>query len=141
MDEISVPPALSQSQPPQPQSSVAPMQICPQCHLPQPPEFYFCPNCGAKLRVPPISTTTGTQILLYLFSAILPWIAYLAITKWEGIKYIRSSDPQARAIGYIALGILVVSSVIAFWLAAIWINQTINSVTTGINNPGSLLGS
>jgi len=49
-----------------------------------------------------------------------------------GIKYIRSSDPQTRAVGWIALGILVVSSVIAFWLAAVWFNQTINSVTSGL---------
>lgn len=51
----------------------------------------------------------------------------------------RSPDSRTRAIGYVALGILVVSSVIAFWLAAVWINQTINSVTTGINDPNSLL--
>lgn len=91
--------------------------------------------------MPPLSITIGSQILLYLFSAVLPWIAYLAITKWEGIKYIRSSDPQTRAVGWIALGILVVSSVIAFWLAAVWFNQTINSVTSGFNDPNSLLGS
>jgi uncharacterized paraquat-inducible protein A len=133
MNEIPVPQTASPSQP---QSQ---LQLCPQCHLPQPTEFYFCPNCGAKLSTPPLSTTTGSQILLYLFSAVLPWIAYLAITKWEGVKYMRSPDSQTRAIGYIALGILVVSSVIAFWLAAVWINQTINSVTSGINDPNSLL--
>jgi len=90
--------------------------------------------------MPPLSTSTGSQILLYLFSAILPWIAYLAITKWEGIKYIRSSDPQVRAIGYIALAVLVISSIIAFWLTAEWIDQQINSAMTAagnINNFGS----
>ncbi|MDR3582209.1 MAG: zinc ribbon domain-containing protein [Candidatus Pacebacteria bacterium] len=114
-------------------SAVPVAPICPQCHLPVRPEYYFCPNCGQKLHVPPLSTTVVSQILLYVFSAILPWIAYLAITKWEGIKYIRSGDARARTIGWIALGILVVSSVVAFWLATVWIDQTINSTLTGVN--------
>lgn len=127
--------------PVQPQVSPvsAQMMVCPQCHLPQSADFYFCPNCGTKLRTPPLSTSVMSQILLYLFSAVLPWIAYLAITKWEGIKYIRSGDPRARAIGYIALVILVVSSIVAFWQVGVWVNQTLNSVTAGVNSQNSLL--
>ena len=113
--------------------------VCPQCHLPQSPEFYFCPNCGTKLRTPPLSTSVISQTLLYLFSAVLPWIAYLAITKWDGIKYMRSPDSQTRNIGYIALIILVVSSIIAFWLVGVWINQALSSVTSGLNGSNSIL--
>lgn len=131
MDEIPVPQSTSQL-------PVAATQLCPQCHLAMPADFYFCSNCGTKLRVPPLSTTTTSQVLLYLFSAILPFIAYLAITKWEGIKYIRSGDPRTRAIGYIALGILTVSSIVVFWWSIVWIQQTLNSVTSGINDPNSL---
>jgi hypothetical protein len=98
------------------------------------PEYYFCPNCGANLRVPPLSTSVLTQILIYLFSAVLPWIAYLAITKWPGVKYIRSGDPQARAIGWISLIVLVVSSVIALWLTTIWIDQQVNAAMTSVGN-------
>ncbi len=130
-------PSVPQPQPPAEASQVLGAQICPQCHLPVQPEFYFCPNCGAKLRVPPIATDVQAQVLLYLFSAVLPWIAYLAITKWEGVKYIRASDRQARTIGWIALGILVASSVVAFWLATVWINQQINAAMTDVGNIGS----
>jgi hypothetical protein len=108
--------------------------ICPQCHLPVLPEYYFCPNCGAKLNVPPLSTSAGSQILLYLFSAVLPWIAYLAITKWDGIKYLRSKDSQSRTIGWIALSILVASSIIALWLTVSWIDQSVNSAMTDVGN-------
>ena len=111
--------------------------ICPQCHFPVRPEYYFCPNCGANLRTPPLSTTVGTQILIYLFSAALPWIAYLAITKWPGPKYLRSVNPQARAIGWIALAILVASSVAAVWLTTVWINQQISSALSDVGNIGS----
>ncbi len=140
MDEISVPqPVPPPTQPPLSplRPSTPPMQVCPQCHLSQPLEFYFCPNCGAKLRAPSLSVSTTSQILLYLFSAVLPWIAYLAITKWEGIKYIRSSDPQARMIGYFALGILAVSSLIMFWLTAMWVSQSISSAMNDVGNVNS----
>jgi hypothetical protein len=125
MEEIPVPQT-------QPQTTSAPMQICPQCHLSMPLEFYFCSNCGARLRVPPLSTTVMSQALLYLFSAVLPWIAYLAVTKWEGIKYIRSNDSRSRAIGYIALIILVVSSVAMIWYGIIWLQQLTNSLLGGV---------
>ncbi len=128
---------ISSPLPPVPANSFT---VCPQCHLPVRPEFYFCPNCGAKLHIPPLSTTIGMQIWIYLFSAVLPWIAYLAITKWQGMKYIRSSDPRARAIGYLALAILVLSSIIAIWLTTVWINQSISSAVSSVNNLGSFGG-
>lgn len=119
----------------QPQTSATP--ICPQCHLPVLPEYYFCPNCGQKLHVPPLKTGVSAQVWLYIFSAILPFIAYLAITKWRGIAYMRSSNARARVIGWIALGILVASSVFVFWWTAMWIDQTINSAMTDASSIGS----
>jgi hypothetical protein len=120
---------------PVPQSNpIEAAPVCPQCHLPVRPEYYFCPNCGQKLNVPPLSTSVGSQILLYLFSAVLPWIAYLAITKWEGIKYMRSPNPRARIIGWIALAVLIASSIIALWLTVSWIDQSINSAMTDVGN-------
>ena len=122
---------------PAPFAQTAASLVCPQCHLPVRPEYYFCPNCGTNLRTQPLSTQIGSQVLIYLFSAVLPWIAYLAITKWQGLKYIRSGDPRARAIGWIALGILVASSVVAFWLTTVWINQQISSAMNDVGNIGN----
>ena len=133
-------PQASAAQPvPAPFAQTEASLVCPQCHLPVRPEYYFCPNCGTNLRRPPLSTTIGAQVLIYLFSAALPWIAYLAITKWQGLKYIRSGDPQARAIGWIALGILVASSVVAFWLTTVWINQQISSALNVVGGTGNFL--
>lgn len=110
--------------------------ICPRCHFPVKPEYYYCPNCGAKLTEPPIATGVVDQLLLYAFSIILPWIAYLAITKWQGIKYLRAPDPRAKQIGLIALILLVVSSLVAIWLTTIWIQQYIQSSINDVNNLG-----
>ena len=108
--------------------------ICPRCHFPVKPEYYYCPNCGVKLSEAPMGTGLMDQVLLHAFSIILPWIAYLAITKWQGIKYLRSADPRAKQIGLIALILLIVSSIVAFWLTYVWIQQYIQTSLTDFNN-------
>lgn len=138
MDENTVPTPPQQAQP-APAVVAAPL-ICPRCHFPVKPEYYFCPNCGAKLSEPPMSTGVVDQLLLYAFSIILPWIAYLAITKWQGIKYLRSPDTRAKQIGLIALILLVASSVIAVWLTTVWIQGYIQQSLNDVNNLGSGLG-
>ena len=112
--------------------------VCPRCHFAVRPEYYFCPNCGAKLTEPPLGVALIDQLLLYAFSIILPWIAYLAITKWQGIKYLRAPGSQAKQIGLIALGLLIVSSIIMFWLTAIWIQGYIQQSLNDVNNLGGL---
>ena len=106
--------------------------VCPQCHQPVTPEQFFCPNCGAKLSDPPLSTNTSAQILLYVFSIVLPVICYLAVTKWQGAKYIKSPDPKAQQIGWIAAGLLAASTIITFWLYGVWINQALQSSLGGL---------
>ncbi|HUC01654.1 MAG TPA: zinc ribbon domain-containing protein [Candidatus Paceibacterota bacterium] len=117
-----------------PGMGVAVSFICPRCHFPVKPEYYFCPNCGVKLTEPPIGVGLLDQLLLYAFSIILPWIAYLAITKWQGIKYLRSADARAKQIGLIALILLVASSVVAFWLTYQWIEGTVQSSVNAVNS-------
>ncbi len=110
--------------------------LCPQCHQPVTATEYFCPNCGKKLNEPPLSTSAGAQAGLYIFSIILPMICFLAVTRWRGIKYARSDDPKTRQIGLIAIALLAVSTFVTFWLAAIWINQTIQSSVNSVGNLG-----
>jgi predicted amidophosphoribosyltransferase len=144
MDEVSLP------TPPQPEpvvstvtamSATVPSQpICPRCHFSTKPEYYFCPNCGAKLTEPPIGTGLVDQLLLYAFSIILPWILYLAITKWQGIKYLRAPNARAKQIGLIALVLLIVSSVVAFWIMDMWVQNLLQgfsqSQTSDLNSLG-----
>jgi len=115
-----------------------PSPICSRCHFPVKPEYYFCPNCGIKLTEAPLGTGVTDQLLLYAFSLILPWIAYLAITKWQGIKYLRSPDKNAKRIGLIALILIVASSAVAFWLTYVWFQGYVQSSMDQFN---SLVGS
>ena len=104
--------------------------LCPQCYQPVLPAYHFCPNCGKKLNEPGLSTDVMSQILLYGFSIVLPIICYLAVSYWQGIKYIKSPNPQAQQIGWIALAILIISSIITFWTFGVWINQFIQAQTS-----------
>jgi hypothetical protein len=94
--------------------SSAPL-LCSYCHQPLLPQYYFCPNCGTKVKAPPLSTTPLAQAWLYGFSIILPVICYLAVSKWQGQKYFRSADPQAKQIGAIAWTLLILSTIVTFW--------------------------
>ncbi len=136
MEETTIPSPAPVPTPVPPQAQ-APLQqpmpmICPQCHQPIKPEYYFCPNCGKKLSEPGLSTTVSAQVMLYAFSIVLPIIAYLAITKWEGITYARSADPKAQQMGWIAIGLLTVSSIIVLWWTTAWIDGFIKAQTSTV---------
>lgn len=107
--------------------------ICPNCHQPILPSYYFCPNCGYKLSTPPLSTSVGAQVLIYAFSVILPWIAFIMITKWPGVKYFKSSDEKTKMIGAIAWSLLILSTIFTIWAAYVWTEEAIQSSIQSIN--------
>lgn len=107
--------------------------ICPTCHLPTKPEYYFCPNCGTKLKQAPLSTSVISQISLYTFSIILPMICFLFVTKWQGITYIKSKDKKEKTIGAIACALLFLSTIFTIYFAYIITLQTVQSQIDAIN--------
>jgi hypothetical protein len=110
--------------------------ICPQCHQVVLPAYYFCPNCGKKLSDPALSTSVATQAWIYVFSAILPIICFLAVSYWPGVKYLRSADPAAKQIGLIASVIMGISTIVTFWLGIVWVQQAVQSSLNSVNNLG-----
>ena len=74
----------------------------------------------------------AAQLWLYAFSIILPFIAYLAIGYWQGIKYARSDDAKAQQTGWIAIALLAISTIVTFWLTAVWINGAVQSATSSL---------
>jgi hypothetical protein len=107
--------------------------ICPACHQPILPQYYFCPNCGAKINSAPLSTTVGTQAWIYAFSIVLPMILFIFVTRWPGVKYFKSLDPKAKRIGQIAWALLIISTIVTIWLVYVWTQQTIQSSINSIN--------
>ena len=107
--------------------------VCSVCHQPILPQYYFCPNCGAKINTAPLKTTAGAQVGLYAFSILLPIICYVFITRWQGMKYFKSHDVKTKRIGEISITLLVLSTLVTFWLAYFWTNEAIQSSITSIN--------
>lgn len=107
--------------------------ICPTCHQPVLPAYYFCPNCGTNLRPKPLPTDPWSQAQLYVFSIILPMICFLFVTRWQGMYYVRSQDSKAKQIGMIAWTLLIASTVLTIYFAYIWTQEAIQSATDSIN--------
>lgn len=115
--------------PPQAQA----VMICPVCHEPILPTYYFCPNCGAKLAgAKPLSTSLLTQLWIYLFSIILPAIAFLAIGYWPGIKYLQSPDWNRKQVGIVALILMLASTALLTWWGIVWFEGFVQSSTGGL---------
>jgi hypothetical protein len=127
---------MDPNSPEQPTPTSAPL-VCSYCHQPIQPTFYYCPNCGTKLTVAPLSTTPLTQTWIYAFSIVLPFICFLAIGKWPGLKYYRSEDPKTKSIGMTAWILMLLSTVVMCWLAYVWtmdaIQSTMNSINTDLS--------
>lgn len=111
--------------------------LCTNCHIELLPTYYFCPNCGTSAHELPLSTTTWTQTQLYMFSIILPLICFLTISKWKGLKYLRSQEKEARVVGIIACTLLVVSTIFTVYFTIIatekLIQNTMNSVNVDVD--------
>ena len=114
-------------------SSVPDIDVCPICHQPILSTYYYCPNCGYKLSTPPLSTTVMAQLGLYAFSIILPFIAYIMVTRWQGIKYFKSTDPKTKQIGAVACSLLFLSTILGIYLTYVWTEEAIQSSVNSIN--------
>lgn len=114
--------------------------VCPQCHLPVAPDAYFCPNCGKELRSKPLSTSFLMQAWIYAFSIVLPMLAFLALSYWPAIKYLRSPDEKAKQIGIVAMILMILSTIITFWLTIVWLQNYIQQSVNAVGNIGNLGG-
>jgi hypothetical protein len=83
----------------------------------------------------------ATQAWVYAFSAILPVMCFIMVSKWPGIKYYKSSDPKAKNIGSVAILILAVSTIITLYLAYVWTENAIQSSVASVNADFSASGS
>jgi hypothetical protein len=112
--------------------------LCPVCHEPVRPEFYFCPNCGKNLKEKPLSTSLSAQISIYFFSIITPPMCFLTIKWWHGVKYMKADNPKAKEIGLIAIVLLALSTAVTAWLLYALTAQLMQSLSAGLlGGPGS----
>lgn len=101
------------------------LPICPHCSAPVPQGSYFCPNCGKQLQEKPLSTSAMKQIGVYALSLLLPPLGL-----WPGIKYLRQQDDKAKMVGWVAIILTILSTVVSLILYVQLmhvISQTLNS--------------
>jgi len=63
----------------------------------------------------------------------MPMIAFLAIKYWPGIRYLKSQDTNTKWIGIVATALMVISTIVIFWLAIVWTQNFIQSSVNSIN--------
>jgi len=97
--------------------------VCPKCHAPVSTTENFCPQCGAKLKEPPLSISVGRQIFIYLISFFLaPFgLGY-------AFKYLKQSNPEARKIGIIVVVLTVVAITLMIWITYAFTNWEFQSI-------------
>jgi len=105
--------------------------LCPQCHQPVPPEWYFCANCGKNLREKPPSTAWLMQIGLYLLSVFLPPLGL-----WPGMKYLRSSHAPARRVGIIVAVLTAISFVVSLMIFERWLSNAVQQASNTLSGFG-----
>jgi len=60
-------------------------------------------------------------------------ICYLFVTRWQGVTYLKSKNPQEKQIGIIACILLAVSTVLVIYLAYVWTLQIVQSQINAVN--------
>lgn len=91
-------------------------QLCSACHFALSETFYFCPNCGKRIKEPPMSAMK--QIGIYALSILLPPLGLV-----PGIRYLLQKDQKVKTIGIVAIILTIISTVITLWFTMTLFNQ------------------
>jgi hypothetical protein len=107
--------------------------ICPTCHAVNPPDAYFCSNCGKALKEKQLPITLSRQVGVYFVSIFLPPFGL-----WYAYKYFRQPGPQARRIAIVSTILTIASTVISIWYTAALLQTIMQSLSAinSVSNPG-----
>ena len=94
---------------------------CKFCNFSVLETYYFCPNCGKKLKNPPLSTSLSKQLGIYAISVFLPPLGII-----PAIKYLMSNERHAKVVGIIALILTIISTYISIMLVINIYNDTMS---------------
>lgn len=106
--------------PVQPQST-----ICKKCSKQIWDSYFFCPNCGKKLKEPPYVFSLSKTIIIVLESLLLPPLGLI-----PGIRYLRMKESEAKLIGLIAIVLTIISTI----LTLVFLKDYIDKVNKQLND-------
>ena len=116
-------------------------QTCKHCKAGVLENFYFCPNCGKKIKEPPFKFSWGKTIAILLESVLIPPFGLI-----PGIRYFLKDDHKAQVIGMVAIGLTIISMIVGIMFTINLFKGTmktyndINQMQNLINSsPGSTL--
>jgi hypothetical protein len=101
---------------------------CPNCEQNILEDYFFCPNCGKKLKDKPLSVSIGRQILIYLFSFFLP-----SLGLWPAVKYLKQKDQKSKMIGLVAITLTIVATIITVWFSLDIVNEFNKQLNGNLN--------
>lgn len=107
---------------------------CASCHASIASSYYFCPNCGKKLREKLLPITIGRQINIYLWSFFIPPSGL-----WWAWKLFRQHDQTAIKVAVAAIVITVISlalTIVTVESSIRLFNQALNTQLNGSNSLG-----
>ena len=60
-------------------------------------------------------------------------ICFIYVTKWPGMKYVRSKDEKAKQIGQTSWFLLILSTILTVWFVVVWTQNYIQSTVNDLN--------
>ena len=103
--------------------------VCTICKQAIQVNWNFCPNCGNTLRIRPLPTSLGKQLLIYAISFFLPpfGLGY-------AFKYLKQNDRKTRIIGMVSIILTtfsVIAIIITFKMLMDYYAKILRSIGTG----------
>lgn len=80
------------------------MGNCKFCKSPIQESFYFCPNCGKKIKEPPFKFSLGKSITIIIVALLFPPFGLI-----PGIKYFLKDDKRAQFVGMITIAVTIIA--------------------------------
>ncbi len=81
------------------------MNTCKFCKSPTQESFYFCPNCGKKLKEPPFKFSLAKSITIIVAAILIPPFGII-----PGVKYFLKDDRRAQFIGIITIAVTILAT-------------------------------
>ena len=67
--------------------------------------FYFCPNCGKKIKEPPFKFSLGKSITIIVAAFLIPPFGII-----PGIKYFLKDDRRAQFVGLVTIAVTIIAT-------------------------------
>ena len=81
------------------------MNNCKFCKSPTQESFYFCPNCGKKIKEPPFKFSLARSITIIVAAILLPPFGII-----PGVKYFLKDDKRAQFIGLVTIALTILAT-------------------------------